>query len=60
LVSSCMTKSALWAAALSWRTIQSVGRSSGLFYAQLHVTTSIFRHNKLCWLFGLVEWIQSE
>jgi len=30
------------------------------FYAQLLVTTSVFPYNKLGWLFGLVEWIDSE
>jgi hypothetical protein len=30
------------------------------FYAQLHVTASVFPYNKLGWPFYLVEWIQSE
>jgi hypothetical protein len=51
---NCLTESALWARALSWWRIQSLGQS--LFYTQLHVTTT----TKLGWLFGLVEWIQSQ
>jgi hypothetical protein len=31
-----------------------------LITAQLHATTSIFAHNMLGLLFGLVKWIQSE
>jgi hypothetical protein len=54
-----LTESTLWAGALSWR-IQSMGQSSGLFYVQFHVTASVFPHNKLGWLFGFVDWIQSE
>jgi hypothetical protein len=30
------------------------------FYAQLLVTASVFRHNKLSGLFGLTKWIQSK
>jgi hypothetical protein len=29
-------------------------------YALLHITASVFPHNKLGWLFGIVEWIHSE
>jgi hypothetical protein len=31
-----------------------------IFYAKLHVATSVFPYNKSDWLFGLVEWVQSE
>jgi hypothetical protein len=30
------------------------------FYARLHITPSVFPYNKLGWLYGLVEWNQSE
>jgi hypothetical protein len=43
-----------------WKWIfLSIFKVQVFFYAQLHVTTSIFSH-KLGWLFGLVEWIQTE
>jgi len=35
--------------------IQSLGKSSRFFYAQLHVTASIFPNNRLGLLFGLVH-----
>jgi len=38
----------------NWANVQA------FWYAQLHVTASIFPHNKLGWLFCLTEWIQSE
>jgi len=54
-------ESTVWTGALSWWRIQSFGQSSSVFlYAQLHITASILPHYKLCWLFGLVEWIQSK
>jgi hypothetical protein len=35
----CTTESALWAEALSWWRIQSLGQSSGLFYVELYIIT---------------------
>jgi hypothetical protein len=57
---NCLTESALWTGALLRQRIQSLCQNLGIFYAQLHVTSSIFPHNKLRWLFGLLEWIRSE
>jgi hypothetical protein len=38
-----------------------VGQSSGLFlHAQLHITASVFPHNKLSWHFVLLELIEPE
>jgi len=39
---------------VSWNIVM-VAQSSGLFLAQLHVATSIFPHNELGSLFGLME-----
>jgi hypothetical protein len=44
---------------VSWSIVmvenQIVVTNSGFFYAQLHVTASVFPYNKLGRLFGLVE-----
>jgi len=55
-----LTDGTLLAGALSWWRIQSLGQRSGLFSTQIHVTTTLFPHNKHDWMFGHVEWIQSE
>jgi hypothetical protein len=44
-----LTESTLWAVGLSWWRIQLKAKIQAFFYAQLHVTTSIFLH-KLGWL----------
>jgi len=56
----CWTENTLWGGSLSWWRIQSLGRSSSFFYAQLQVTATVFPHNNPGRLFGLSEWIQSE
>jgi len=48
--------STFWAGAMSWWRIKTLGQSLGLFLG----TASIFLHNKLGWLFGLVGRIQRE
>jgi hypothetical protein len=55
-----LTESASWAGALSWRRTHRWAKVQAHFYAQLHVTSSIFPYSKLSQLNGLVKWIQSE
>jgi hypothetical protein len=57
---NCLTESALWAGALPWWRIKSLGQSSVLSLLTVSYSASIFPHNKLGWLSGLVEWIQSK
>jgi hypothetical protein len=52
--------SALWAGAVSWWRIQSLGQSSGLFIRTASRNCYSISIYKLGWLFGLEEWIQSE
>jgi hypothetical protein len=54
---NCLIESILWAGALSWWKIQSLGQCWGL-YAQLHITASVSPHNKLDWL--MASWNELE